>query len=397
MNFIRDKRSFEAPAIPRRRVLFIINSLAGGGAERVMATLLNSSKQWLKRHEIALAVLDADPRAFALPNWLTIFQLDCGGGLIASISGLNHIVRDYRPDVTISFLTRANLANGAVMMKRGKPWIISERTSTPAHLGSRAKQLATKLMMRAIYPRAARVIAVSSGVAKKLQQGFGVPESRTEVLPNPVDLNALHASARELDELEIDEPYIVAVGRLVSVKNYRMLIEAFAQAELPCRLVIAGDGPERNALNALAEQLGVADRVIMPGWLPNPYPVLARANVFALSSNVEGFPNALVEALALGVPVVATNCHDGPAEILAQKDVHEVSGLTITDAGILTPVGDAANYAQALQLAFEQSRREVMVAAGRKRAADYSAASITQRYWNVIERALERTAPLSTT
>jgi len=115
MNAIRDQRSFKSAGMPRRRVLFVINSLAGGGAERVMATLLNNSKDWLSRNEIALAVLDEGPRAFALPDWLTIFQLDCGGGLVASISGLNHVVRDYQPDVTISFLTRANLASGAVM------------------------------------------------------------------------------------------------------------------------------------------------------------------------------------------------------------------------------------------------------------------------------------------
>jgi len=396
MNAIRDQRFFESAAAPRRRVLFVINSLAGGGAERVMATLLANANEWLSRHEIALAVLDDGPRAFALPEWLATFQFDCGGGMLASIAALNRVVRDFDPDVTLSFLTRANLANGAVMMKRRRPWIISERTSTPAHLGSRAKQLATRVIMRLIYPRATRVIAVSSGVADKLQRGFGVSASRIDVLPNPVDIDALHASVCEQDDPQIDEPYVVAVGRLVSVKNYAMLIEAFAQAKLRCRLIIAGDGPERDALKSLAAKLDVGDRVVMPGWLTNPYPVLARASVFALSSNVEGFPNALVEALALGVPVVATNCHDGPAEILARSSVNEVSGVTVTDAGVLTPVGDAPSYAEALRLAFDGKRRKDMIVAGRLRAADYSAASITRRYWAVIERVLERTAERQT-
>src|SRR6476660_1972187 len=118
MNAIRDQRFFESAAAPRRRVLFVINSLAGGGAERVMATLLANSNEWLSRHEIALAVLDDGPRAFALPEWLATFQFDCGGGMLASIAALNRVVRDFDPDVTLSFLTRANLANGAVMMKR---------------------------------------------------------------------------------------------------------------------------------------------------------------------------------------------------------------------------------------------------------------------------------------
>ena len=94
--------------------------------------------------------------------------------------------------------------------------------------------------------------------------------------------------------------------------------------------------------------------------------------------------------MALGVPVVATNCADGPAEILAGRDVHEISELTVTEAGVLAPVGDSESYAEALRFVFEQSRREGFARAGRNRAADYSAAAITERYWQVIERALQR-------
>jgi len=392
MNALR--HSFAKPVgaqSAKRRVLFVINSLAGGGAERVMATLLANSQDRLSEHDIALAVLDDGPRAFALPGWLRVVQLDCKGGMLRSLSALDRAVADFDPDLTVSFLTRANLVSGIAMTKRRRPWIISERTSTPAHLGSQARQLTTKAMMRLIYPRATRVIAVSSGVAGKLERSFAVSGEKVEIIPNPVDAAALEAAARGKTELAFDKPYIIAVGRLVSVKNYGMLIEAFAKSNLPCRLVIAGDGPERDVLRTLAATLGIANRVIMPGWLSNPYPALAGAAAFALSSNVEGFPNALVEAMALGVPVVATNCPDGPAEILARRGVDEISELTVTEAGILSPVGDVGSYARALRLVCEDSRREGFILAGRKRAGEYSAATITDRYWKVIERALERT------
>jgi glycosyltransferase involved in cell wall biosynthesis len=391
MNALR--HSFAPPADgqpARRRVLFVINSLAGGGAERVMATLLANSQSRLSGYDIMLAVLDDGPRAFDLPEWLSIVQLDCKGGMLRSLVQLDRAIADLDPHLTVSFLTRANLVSGTVMTKRRRPWIISERTSTPAHLGSPGRQLATKAMMRVVYPRATRVIAVSEGVAAKLARSAAVKPANIDVIPNPVDVAALEAAARGRSELAFDDPYVIAVGRLVSVKNYRMLVEAFAKSNLPCRLVIAGDGPERDSLREVAATLGVADRVIMPGWLTNPYPALARAAAFALSSNVEGFPNALVEAMALGVPVVATNCPDGPAEILAGRGVEEISQLTVAEAGILSPVGDADSYARALQLAFEASRRKSLVVAGRARAADYSADAITQRYWDVIERALER-------
>ena len=93
--------------------------------------------------------------------------------------------------------------------------------------------------------------------------------------------------------------------------------------------------------------------------------------------------------MALGVPVVATNCHDGPAEILAGRNAEDISGLTIAEAGVLSPVGEVDSYARALALALEESRRDGLIEAGRKRADDYSAAAVTDRYWQVIERALE--------
>lgn len=374
----------------RCRVLFVINSLAGGGAERVMTALLNHSEGWAGRHDVALAVLDVGPQAFRLPEWLQTFQLNCRGGTLASIAAIDRLVRDYRPDATLSFLTRANVASGIAMGRRNRSWIISERTSAPAHLGTALRKLATKAVMRILYPRAARVIAVSAGVASKLSRKFGVRSDRIEVIPNPVDIRAIEAAARKENDFTLDGPYVMALGRLVSVKNYALLIEAFAMSGLPCRLVIAGGGPERESLKKLAASLGLADRLVLPGWLDNPYPALRSAHVFALSSNVEGFPNALVEALALGIPSVATNCPDGPSEILAGCSVAGISGLTVAQAGILTPVGDVNSYAKALGIAFDEPLRRRLTESGRARVRHYSATSVVERYWSLIEAELRR-------
>lgn len=377
-------------AAARSKVLFVINSLAGGGAERVMATLLANSQRWLDRHEIRLAVLDDDGRDFALPDWLDVIQLDCRHRTVRSIAEVDGAVREWRPDVTVSFLTRANLATVFAMRRRGRPCIISERTSTSAHLGSGPRQLVTKNLIRLAYPRATRVIAVSAGVAAKLETDFAVGGRRLDVIPNPVDMTRIEIDAQEPQPVAVGGPYIIAVGRLVAVKNYALLIRAFARAETSAKLVIAGDGPERAALEELAKELGIGDRVILPGWIHNPYPLLAGASLFALTSNVEGFPNALVEALALGIPVVATNCSEGPAEILASKPIEEVSGVVLAPFGILSPVGEEQAFAQALELGLDDKVASELRAAGPRRARDYAAPAIAASYWDIIERVQEQ-------
>jgi N-acetylgalactosamine-N,N'-diacetylbacillosaminyl-diphospho-undecaprenol 4-alpha-N-acetylgalactosaminyltransferase len=378
-------------AAERRRVLFVINSLEGGGAERVMATLLANSGDRLRRHHVCLALLDDRPRAFALPPDLEVVQLDCKGATRASIAALGALAARFDPDITVSFLTRSNLATGLVMMKRRRPWIISERTSTPAHLASALRQAGTRAMMRIVYPRASRVIAVSRGVAAKLSSGFGVPGARIDIVPNPVDLEAVRNAALDAGP-PIEPPFVIALGRLVRVKNHALLLRAFARSGVPGKLVIAGSGPEEDAILGLARKLGIADRLVLPGWLSNPYPALAAARLFALSSEVEGFPNALVEALALGIPAVATDCPDGPAEILCRRDSGTLAGMAIADAGILVPPGDEAMFARALQLGFEPPLREEMATAGPSLAADFSAPKIAARYWSIIEVELERDA-----
>jgi N-acetylgalactosamine-N,N'-diacetylbacillosaminyl-diphospho-undecaprenol 4-alpha-N-acetylgalactosaminyltransferase len=145
-----------------------------------------------------------------------------------------------------------------------------------------------------------------------------------------------------------------------------------------------------------AGALGIADRLVLPGFLANPYALLARADAFCLSSNAEGFPNALVEAMALGVPVVATNCADGPAEILAGVRREAIGGVHIAPAGILVPPGDADAFAQALRDVGNSELRERLIDGGRRRVADYSVAAAIERYWRVIDALLAGQATAST-
>lgn len=371
-----------------KRIVFAINSLAGGGAERVLTTLLGGSAPWRNRYDIHLALLDDEPRAYAVPDWVEVHQLDARHKLLPSLKQLRALTERLSPDATLSFLTRANVANAWAMAGRGRPWLISERVNTSAHLGKGRGAIAAKAMVRIAYPRAAHIIAVSEGVVDDLADNFGVQRARMSAIANPIDHDQIAALAAEPPAFTPAGPYIVAAGRLVPNKNMALLLRAYAKADPDARLVILGEGPERPALERLAATLGIADRVDMPGFVANPFALLARAQAYAMPSNAEGFPNGLVEAMACGVPVVATNCASGPSEILADRPRSAVTGGIDVDAGALVPTDDVDAFAAALRRVLVEPRRSACGARARARSRAYGVEQAAANYWARIEAAL---------
>jgi glycosyltransferase involved in cell wall biosynthesis len=188
------------------------------------------------------------------------------------------------------------------------------------------------------------LIGVSDGVCaalERLLRGRRAPPIRR--IYNPIDLEAFARLAREPAAhpwLQAKEtPVILSVGRLVRAKDYPTLIRAFAlvRKRQECRLIVLGEGRQRPRLESLIRRLGLADSVDLPGFAPNPFAYMARADLLALSSIFEGNPNVLVEAMAVGTPCVATDCRSGPRETLAGGRY-----------GPLVPTGDARALAQAL-------------------------------------------------
>lgn len=377
----------------RATILFVINSLAGGGAERVLTTILGASAPWRDRYDIHLALLDDEGRAYTVPDWITVTQLDARHRLAASIFQLRRLVGRLKPDAAFAFLTRANVATAVAMAGRGRPWLISERVNTSAHLGHGAGALAARAMVRLTYPRARHVIAVSDGVADDLVENFGVARNRISAIANPVDHDAIGAEAAAPPPFAIDGAYVVAAGRLVPNKNFALLVDAFAASGLPHRLVIMGEGPERAALEARIAAKGLTGRILLPGFVANPFAVLARAQLFAMPSNAEGFPNGLVEAMACGLPVVATNCASGPSEILADLPRASVIGVREVPAGALVPTNDVGAFTLALREVASEPRRTAAAQAARRRSLDYGVAKATERYWRRIDAALQPPRP----
>ena len=193
------------------------------------------------------------------------------------------------------------------------------------------------------------IIAVSRGVAADLAAAGGLPPDRIVTLNNPT----VPEDVRDRAAVPVAHPWlqpgappvIMALGRLARVKDYPTLLQAFARlrATAPLRLMILGDGNQRGAILDLASHLGVAADVALPGFVANPYSYLSKATLFVLCSRREGSPNALIEALAVGTPVVATDCPSGPGEILDHGRI-----------GRLVSVGDVEGLAAAMKATLDR-------------------------------------------
>ncbi len=321
------------PADQRQHITLYVPSLMGGGAERAAAVL--ASGFHASGHAVRLLVdvaEDGRNREFVDPA-IAVRRL--GAAHAGSVWALARELRNDRVDVALAFGGAANLKLVAAqaLARSRVPLVLSFHGRSDVgrgRLGAAAFRLAPILTRRA-----ARTVCVSDALVRHLVADWGALAARTGCIPNAVPVERARP-ARDTAELRARRPAIVAVGRLVPEKDFATLVRALSLLPREVTLTILGEGPERGALEALAAALGVGDRLTLPGYASEPWDGYAKARVFALSSTSEGFGNVVAEALASGLPVVATDC-GGPREILGDGQW-----------GVLVPVGDPAAMAAAL-------------------------------------------------
>jgi glycosyltransferase involved in cell wall biosynthesis len=346
------------------RIAFFIPSLHGGGAERMAVNLLKGMSERDIPLDLVLASAEG-PYLDEVPKQVRIVNL-AKGRVLKAILPLSRYLQQNRPCALLSHMNYANVvAVVAREFSRTNTRLVLVEHGTLSNSQSRfMRGRFVPMFMKLLYPRADAIVGVSRGVAQDVESQLGLAEGKVSVIYNPVIDNELIAKAKTpLDHPWFQKgapPVFLGVGRLTEAKDFLSLIKAFAllRKQRLARLIILGEGELRTELEAATDALGIAEDVSIPGFVKNPYAYMNNVSAFVLSSRWEGLPTVLIEAMACGCPVIATDCFSGPREILEAGKY-----------GSLVPVGDeVALSAAMLQVLESPVHRDRLV----QRAMDFS-------------------------
>lgn len=307
------------------KICVFLPDLSGGGAEKVFLAICDSLVT--EGYLVDLVVMNAiGDYLNDIPSKIRLVDLKCPK-LWSSLPAFMSYLRKEQPDSILSAISLANGIAGWALRFSGikSRLILTEHNPKSLTFGyvNAVYYRFVPYLIRPSYGFADEIIAVSEGVAKRVRSLSQVDASHVHVVYNPIYTPSIKVKAAEsvahawFSDREI--PIILSAGRLVSVKDYPSLIRAFdlVRRERAARLMILGQGEKLGELLHLVDNLGLRDLVTFPGFVRNPYAYMAKASVFVLSSEHEGFGNVLVEAMACGTPVISTDCPSGPHEILA--------------------------------------------------------------------------------
>lgn len=326
-------------------IALFIRSLHGGGAERVFLQL---ARGFVERGLSVDLILPRKTGAYLaqVPPEVRIVDLE-SPQVLRSLPKLVSYLKQQQPRALLAALHYpAEIALWAKRMAGGSTRVVVSERNTLSVQARHTQQLSVRLSplaARLFYPWADDIVAVSQGVADDLASTTRLSPDAIKVIYNPTVTPELMAKSKAAIAhpwfADGQPPVILGVGRLHPQKDFSTLIRAFARVrqQRPAKLIILGVGPEEAMLRDLIETLQLSADVDLAGFAQNPYAYMRQAALLALSSAWEGFGNVLIEALAVGTPVVSTDCPSGPAEVLNHGQY-----------GLLVPVGDSEQMAQAI-------------------------------------------------
>ena len=370
------------------KVLFFISSLDCGGAERVMVNILrNIDKNRIDPILVLLYPFDNSPYKEFLPEDIKIIVInrksDSFFEKIKQFARFSRIVSQKKPKVILSLLTHNNIMAILSGMLFKIKVIVCEHITLSEIINTKEGKnilwIPIAPLVKVLYRFSYKIIAVSHGIKDNLIKEFNIPAYKIQTIYNPIDLpriTALSSMPPEHPFLKDHIPIVLAIGRLVQQKGFDTLIKAFSKVfpEIDARLIIVGEGSEKASLAKMVKDLNLTNKVFFAGFQKNPFMFLSHADLFVLSSNYEGLPMVIIEAMACGTPVLSTDCKSGPRELLQDGKF-----------GFLVSNGDEQMlYKGIVRLLKDRSLREKFSGLGRERAKDFSSDKIIKQYERVI-------------
>jgi glycosyltransferase involved in cell wall biosynthesis len=375
----------------------LINSMGVGGAERAVAMLVEGLRK--RGHDVRLLCLETTASALtpggAPPSCISRMGSSSPGA--AKLAALPFLARRLATEVkregarvVVSHLFRANFVNVLAGTLGGAPHraVLVNHTRVSRLTSDGLQGKINLALCRRLYPRADLVASVSTGSAAECERMLGLARGKSMTLHDPIDTEGAGKAAVTGPAVNA----IVAVGRLIGLKRFKDIIDAFARvaADYPgLELRVVGEGPEGEALQKRARATALGERIRFFGRVENPFPVLAGCTAFVSASETEGFGMAIVEALAARVPVIAADCAYGPREIIAPATdptrLMTGSGVEQGPFGLLYPVGSVDGLEAAMRLVLDNAAlRAALSEAGPRRAADFSVARSLDAYEKVL-------------
>lgn len=373
------------------KIVFLINSLDMGGAERVLITLLN---ELVKEKECFLILIE-NKLYYELDSRVNIIHLNQdvhSNGLVKLFKlpilafRLSRIIKKYKFTNVFSLLTRANYINIISNIFQTHKIIISEHSFLSHQYGyNDLKSMINKLLIKQLYKYADSIITVSKSSKYDIEKNFNI-NNNIQTIYNPIDLEYILEKKEERIDMKLNNFTFITVGRLNEGKNHKLLIDSIK--DLDANLVIIGDGELRNELESYVDKINVKNQIIFLGAQTNPFRYLANADCFVFGSNHESLGMVILEALTCSLPIISTDCKSGPREILApNSDINFqlTDKIELAEYGILSPVKNVEKMKEAMNLIInDESLRKKYQDKARQRANDFRIDKIIKQYEEVL-------------
>ncbi|WP_108424732.1 glycosyltransferase [Flagellimonas amoyensis] len=346
----------------QKRLSIFINNLSHGGAQKIASVL---AKELSQEFEIYLVLLTSNI-VYDIPDNIKIEVLSKGKkrnllDKLMSVHRYYSFCKENNIDVSLSLLTQPNYIAALTKVLGSKTKVVLSEHTYQSLWRANERQYARvkKIIIRYLYNKADKVITVSNKIRLDLMDNYGIKKERLVTIFNPYPIKKINDLSKSgFENLTKSKSFnFITVGTLYHVKNQELLLRSFAKLkERDAHLTIVGDGELREHLTQLSQQLGLDDKVNFVGFTDNPFKYLGASDVFVLSSNNEGLPNVIIEALACECPVISTDCISGPREILAPQtpiDFQLENSIEHAEFGVLVPIKNEVLMAKAMEMLME--------------------------------------------